>query len=268
LKVLNPTRLRDLLASVGSEPATPQQGEEVVSSDARSGADGSFEIVGLLPRSYDLRAVHRASLTCAIVRNVLAGSADARVVMDIAPRTARLAGRIIDPRGAAIAGAKVRARRELLSDDGHTDAVETEPVTTDAEGRFQFLGVSDDVQLLRVEFEEWGLSGVKPLPPTQRRDALEIVIARVGHLRVEVQTPELNAERVCVLDPSGKRLQLTVGRGGGWTMGSDSMPVSGGRTEAFRVSEDARTLVLLRGNRELARIPIVVEPGKELVVRP
>jgi RNA polymerase sigma-70 factor (ECF subfamily) len=270
LKVLNPVRLNELLASIGAELAMQsQRGSDIVSADAHSGADGSFEIVGLLPRNYDLLAIHRASLSSLIVRNVAAGSVDAQVVMDIPSRKARLAGRIVDSRGAPIAGAKVRARRVSSSDvDGHADAEETEPVTTDGQGHFQFLGVSDDVQFLRIEFEEWGLGGVKPLPPTQPRDALEIVVARIGHVRVEVQTPELKAERVCVLDQAGERLQITVSRGAGWTMGSDTMLVSGGRTEAFRVSEDARTLLLFHGNREVARIPIVVEAGKELVVRP
>jgi hypothetical protein len=269
LHVMNPVRLSELLVGLDVvAPGMPQYAD-VMSENVKSGPDGSFELIGLLPRAFDVRATHRPSLASSMVRDVLAGSVDVRVVLDNPNPSSQLSGRIVDPRGSPIAGAKVRARRLLSSDGGkHADALETEPAKTDAEGRFQFVGVSGDVQFLRIEFEEWGLGSVKPLPPTQSRDALEIVVGRIGHVRVEMVSPELGADRVCVLDQAGERLQVTVSRGGGWTMGSDTMPVSGGRTEAFAVCEDARTLVLLRNDAGVARIPITIEPGGEIVVRP
>ncbi|MGE3166752.1 MAG: sigma-70 family RNA polymerase sigma factor [Planctomycetota bacterium] len=91
---------------------------------------GRFRLTGLTARNYTLRAAHTDWVQAAS-REVAAGSRG--VILEMA-RGAELSGVVIAPDGGPVAGAMVRVR----SADPLT---RIDPATTDAMGRFHFLGL-------------------------------------------------------------------------------------------------------------------------------
>ena len=108
-----------------------------------------------------------------------------------------------------------------------------------------------------------------PIDGSVGRNSLVITVGRVARVRVELQTPGLRANSLAFLDARGVRLSLgmKVGRGG-WMGGAETWDVRDGRTGVLVLSEEACTLVLMDGDREVARVPIHLDPNAMNVLRP
>jgi len=139
--------------------------------------------------------------------------------------------------------------------------------TTDAEGRFAF-------EALHVEGTSLHFigTGVYPygrpysLESTQDLGHLEVRLPAMCSFQVLLQDPK-EAGRAAVRDAQGKLLivQTIVGNVGKADVALD---LAEGVSEVTSTSESARWLVLLKGDQEVRRVPILLEPVTTAILRP
>jgi hypothetical protein len=94
--------------------------------------------------------------------------------------------------------------------------------------------------------------------------ALVIVQPALCELQVELRGDPALADRVQVLDGTGKALELVESFGAFVSFG-DSAQLVEGKTGVVQVLETARTLVLQKDGEEVLRKPLRLEPGKRSV---
>ena len=85
-------------------------------------------------------------------------------------------------------------------------------------------------------------------------------------VQVELDAPHDRADSLRVLDAAGNQLTLNRMAGEGAHFGP-RMPILDGRSAVISLDEDAATLVLERGEDEVARMPLHLVPGAPNVVR-
>ena len=208
---------------VDAESARPLAGVKLVArADSavflgRSGADGRYTIRGLSPRRYTLSAEDDRFVPWRRSVNVAASQGDAQDVP--LARAATLAGRVVDPDGAPIEGARVMLLRSgenvfrtfMRRMEGESGAVRTAKdgsfrATRLAPGENQRLDVRHD------DFEERALGGIS-LAPGATRSGLTVVMRRGltlrGRVKDEAGRPLAGAE----VDLSSTR-SIRAGRGG------------------------------------------------------
>ncbi len=261
LMVLDPITVAELRRSVGESPS-----EEVVSygadfsSTARTDADGKFVLTCALPRAFRIRVLNSGTLECLTTDPIVPGGPEIVLQLGVTTRTGVVRGQIVDPRGVPIAGAKVHPQLLLPgSERGSRACVADTGTKTDDEGRFELQDVSLEVRELAIQVREDGPGVTRDIDRSSAAN-VRIVVGRLGHLCVRIESKELDADNVAVLDQDGRVLQLGVSRGDSAWYGDDSMPLLQRRSEPILVPEDGSTLVLRSGNREVARKSIHVLP--------
>ena len=75
------------------------------------------------------------------------------------------------------------------------------------------------------------------------------------------------ADTVTALDENGASLDINVFEGNS-QMSSTNFELHGGRSPVVVVSEDAKTLVFMKANREVLRVPLALALGQVNIVRP
>ncbi len=237
---------------------------------AECAADGSFELAGLEPRAYRLRAVDPATLLWLESEPIPAGTRDVRLAFPAEAVHERVRGRVLAGDGAGIAGVTVTMQRMALEyafpDGGTRDEFTVGASTvTDAEGRFEFARVA------RAEVELFAsgdaiLFAAAQLTPTTDPGDVRIRAERRVHLQVELAPPHGRADALQVLDESGARLLLRVMRGTTSETNSRAR-LTDGRSHVLSVSERARWVVLQRGEAEVARLAFRPAPAGVNLVR-
>jgi hypothetical protein len=245
--------------------------------------NGFFRIEGLLDREYTLCAMEERTLQRVEAR-VRAGRDDVELVMPVDGLYETLRGRVLSMAGAPLEGVTVHGqcdafRIRLGGTTVGTHHGGSEPVRTDAEGRFEIHDVPKDLAYLRLDHEdalplEWGrhVEGGLAQLVGERYDALEIRMSVRCHFQVELADPT-RADRIAVLDGDGNELEISEFRGTGRRMEGPRAPLREGRTSTVAVGEEARTLVLYQGlpsgeEREVERVPISVSPHETRTFRP
>lgn len=155
-----------------------------VSTSVRDSADGSFRLEGLDPGEWEITAEADGNAS----RSARVQVPGAEPVTLTLPRTATVAGTVVDGSGTAIAGARVFA--EALEADHAVSVFGPKAnVETDASGAFRLTRVpSGAVQILATA------RGLAPgrvkvaLAPNETRDGLCIVLSSVGSITGEVRT--------------------------------------------------------------------------------
>jgi hypothetical protein len=101
--------------------------------------------------------------------------------------------------------------------------------------------------------------------PGKELEKLVIVVDRRCHLQVELADAGM-ADGLWVLDGEGRKLEINVyfGTGRRTTERSD---IEEGKSHTMAVSDAAKTLVLLKGEVEVSRTPLVLKPGETTKVR-
>jgi hypothetical protein len=94
---------------------------------------------------------------------------------------------------------------------------------------------------------------------------LVLAIPLACHLRVWLEDPD-SADSLGVRDAHDEPLNLTVQIGGILAV-SQGVQIEGGATDLLHTTEAARTLVLRKDGREVARIPIRLRAGEVNEVR-
>lgn len=244
-------------------------------SHATAASDGSFALEGLLDRTYQLFALDPRRLESAGPIAVRAGEAHVRLHIAREPK-ARIAGRVVSRLGAPLAGVEITLGRRLAwREDAQERAARwagfalTPPsagwrlresaATTDAEGRFDlgelatlgaFLGLQGDALLLRVERE---------LDPHLDPSRLEIAVEAASRFQVVLRHPA-EADAFSLEAPDGQRVILFL-EVSGLTITAVQATIDGGRSGTVLLREGEYELVLLSGEREVRRAPILLEPG-------
>lgn len=226
---------------------------------AETDAGGAFELAGLLVRDYRLVALDPRTLVQSKSEPIAAGSRDVVLRLPADATWPRLSGRVVASDGEGIADVSVQVQRpafEFTFPDGGTrdDWSHREPVRTDAHGRFEFADVpragtelfafGDPILFASVAVESIG----DPSDVTIRAE-------RRMHLQIELDAPHERADSARVLDASEKPLILRIMRGD-TSFTNRTTKLIDGRSEVLSLSDQARTLVLLRGDEEVARIPV------------
>jgi protocatechuate 3,4-dioxygenase beta subunit len=245
------------------------RGDERFWSFERTGADGTFSIDGLLARAYRLQVIDPRTLASFESAPVTAADSPVELRLPTHDVHARVAGRVVSAAGQPIAGVNVRLYRvtyELVHESGtDNEGAQSEPVVTDADGAFEFRDVPrGDVDVLASGDTILGAGAV--LAEEADVEHVEIVASLRLHLQVELDEPRDRADRLRVFDAGGRRVLLSVFHGGG-AHADFEMPILEGRSDVLAVGERAATLVLYRGEEEVARLLLQLEPGRTNVVR-
>lgn len=249
-----------------------------------TGSDGAFAIEGLVERSYRLQAMDPETLLRSESEPVQAGSTGVRLRLPTDTLHARVAGRIVSNAGVPIAGASIYPMCDAFDTkiDGwiaSTNHGKVKGTRTDDDGRFELRNVPRSLVYLRIDGEEilpleygryvegderFEHAQVRALP-TDGIDELVITVNQRAHFRVELLDPSA-ADSLAVLDARGVALELSVYDGDNRREGV-RQPIRSGRTASIAAPDCARTLVLYRGDDEVARRVLELVPGELVQVR-
>lgn len=236
----------------------------------KTGEDGAFVLRGLLAADYRLACVERRTMRSVEIPAVPAGTKDARLVLRDADRCVRVAGRVVSRSGSAVAGVRVAPGRRLARwpyfENVPPFPMFGEAATTDAEGRFAFDRLLPDGLSFQLGSPNLLVLSWDP-PAGAKLDQLEIVVALRCHIQVDLgDHPEL-ADSFVVLGGDGAKIEAIEFRGP-TAFSHPTVKIVEGRSPVVAVTEDARTLVLSKGQQEVGRFPLSLEPGELKIVRP
>jgi RNA polymerase sigma-70 factor (ECF subfamily) len=223
-----------------------------------SAADGSFGVSDLRPGSYRLRLSDTGSGNELETEPIEAGSHDVVLRMPREEHIALVAGRVVNPAGAPLAGVEV-----WLQHASHATA----HVMTNEAGAFEFRDV------LRAPTQLWastdGFTSRVPHDLASERDLehLTITAARRCHFQLDLSDSGLEPDGFEVRDAQERPLAILLQQGSMAT-GGPRWKLTERKTPALAVTEDGVALVLLRGDEELARIPVRLQPSELTIVRP
>lgn len=216
---------------------------------------GSFRIPSLSRDDYVLRASVAGSARFAELGPVAAGSNDVVLRYPNDGTQPRLAGRVVDRRGAPVQGALVTATRDALRiplpSGRHTSWKANGPATrTGADGRFELRDVPDAAGLYVGGNDLID----RTLPPGSwdDPDAIEVRISFACHLQVEVLEPAEADLTFAILDAAGGELEIRVPLGIA-TQPLRRCPIVDGRSPVVLVPDDAEWVALYADDRELGR---------------
>lgn len=167
-----------------------------------SGSDGSFQIVGLEPGTYELHARMAGELDFVLTRDdkdkrrvtveLAAGAAHEGVTLVVDARDGVIRGQVIGADGKPAADAWVTARRALERPEGMPEAIvseiswlaDSEPVLTGEDGRFVITKLKKGNYTLVAEGPRGGSRGEKK--DVKVGDNVTIPLASLGTLAVTV----------------------------------------------------------------------------------
>ena len=223
-----------------------------------TGVGGTFVIDGLLSRSYVLRFTEALRKINFETDPIDAGVQDARVRIPDDLVRERLDGRVLSRSGSALAGAEVIAMAATRCSNG-ISTVRLGSTHTDSEGRFALTHLPRRSLMLSVS-DESVVPAYEAIPSDW--DSEEYVV-RVGlkcHIRVNCS--QVGADSFSVLDEDGKPQLIWVTS----QINGPRAPIANGSSDPLTIGDNACTLVVYQGERELGRRSFTPLPNSEVVV--
>jgi RNA polymerase sigma-70 factor (ECF subfamily) len=244
-------------------------GGHVMWSFTTSGSDGHFELPGLLPKEYRLRAFDPRTMCVVISDAHLAGTRDVEIVIGKDPRYPRIAGRVVDRIGLPVEGARVRPRLPYVSErSDETSALLGEGVSADADGRFEIRDLSKEVDMLYVYPPGGSDETIVSISSAPDVEAIIVRVPRTCHIQIDLSSSSIQADSFAVVNEKGQFLSLLMRQGEKSFSGDTIFPLVDGRSEAMSVNDDARKLVLWAEGKQVAEIPLHLAPDQLNVIRP
>jgi protocatechuate 3,4-dioxygenase beta subunit len=238
-----------------------------------AGADGRFEVLGLLPRSYRFQVFDPRTLASAVTPPLEAGRRGVEVWLPLAETWPRIAGVVVDRHGGPVAGASIwlsgegEERGEASAHGGPATLIGAR-VTSDEEGRFRIDGAARAATSIGVQAPELPTIVRRSLAEEPDVGDLRIVVSRRVHAQVDLTDSPLQAETVMFVDDRGEPVQA-IARHGEVSFGADRVALVERRSEVLSVPDAAAELVLLdRDQREVARVPVALKAGELNLIRP
>ena len=236
---------------------------------AETDGDGRFELPGLLPRAYRLRALDVGSLVLSESGPLLPGAEPVELRLDTGA-VARVAGRVQALDGTPLEGLSVHPGRTVLELDtpwlprDWSTNLFTDGVTTGPGGAFELRALTREGLVLAVEGERIFPVEVS-LPPGHDPGRVVIGASRLAHLRVVATDPGRAPDRFAALDARG-RPTVMLRRSSATGVLHPWGAITGGASVVTSVREDVVAVLLHRGDEELARVPVRLAPGETATV--
>ena len=222
--------------------------------------DGRFVLQGLLERDYTIGVLDPDRASTTRHGPFAAGRTDVTIQLSrLEPR--RIAGRVVSRKGIGLEGVRLGLHCPLFGGVHHKQS----EVATDAEGHFSFDGISG------TEITLW-IRGEHVVPSTHgvawpAEEEGKIVVDALCHLKVDLTSDPALAHTIHVVDENDDRVSLRDIGANGFLM-RYSWELIDGRSITLGVSESAEELVLLKNEKEVRRIALVLRPGRLEIVTP
>jgi RNA polymerase sigma-70 factor (ECF subfamily) len=240
---------------------------------ADTGAGGEFVLRGLLPRRYELFALHPSTLAAA---GPVAAAPGADVELRLERTALRaVAGRVVSRAGTPLAGVRVAAGRAF---DWRPAPRAEEPwagspmrppraahvfrdggVTTDAGGRFSFPGMVVEGARLSISGDTMFPTPPFELAPGLPLEDLVVTVQARSTFRVLLDQPD-EADGFTLARAEGGHVPLFV-RVEGFVMSLGRVALVGGRSPEAYTPAGEVSIVLLRGGKEVRRVAVHLREG-------
>lgn len=239
-------------------------------------AKGHFTLKGLLDRPYTIAVLDPESLLRVESEPINAGTLDASIRLPKSAYLENVRGRVVTASGQPVAGVLLMPNHDVITVqiDEHSRStfdVGGKGAVSDANGAFVFERLPRNRVYLKVTGEhivptDWarGQAGGIEAAAGKKQDAIEIQVELRYHFQVEVD-PSLG-DQVRVVDAQGRELMIYIFEGNP-RMQLDAVPLVAGRSKVMVVGEDARTLVISKGQEEVRRLPLELVQGQLTVVK-
>lgn len=232
---------------------------------ATADEQGGFELPGLLPRDYTLRALDpRTGVTADLSPVAAGGSAEIRILGEGLWPVLR--GRVQSLRGEPLGGVEVTHFARMFTAAARVPGGRFEgnalrklgSVTTGADGTFELKDVSRERSTLSFTGDR---ILPRPLDPARIADPLSVVAVVEARCHVEVALSDpYEADEVAVRDGDGEPVDISILRSGSHQANTE-IGLHDGRSGVFVVGERAARLLLLRGGRIVREVPLALQPG-------
>ena len=250
-------------------PYRPFLVEELASganAHVETGADGGFAFRGLVEgKNYRVRAWNERTLEQVVSAPLPAGTMGVVLSAPDDPWRPLVDGVVVGLDGLPLPDVRCRLSMDEYRIDGGAWMTSRQEVLTEALGRFAFADVPRAEIFIR--FNGYGSGRQLELVPGEDYRNVRVELVRSGEFVFESSDPARGPGSVCALDDAGERLGLEVSLGEGMSSTSRELALTPGGSCRATVSELARWLVLLDGERELTRLPMTIRYGAETRVR-
>jgi hypothetical protein len=237
---------------------------------ATAGDDGAFELPGLLPRDYSLRALDVRSGVVGDAAAMAGTSAEIRITrMRVVPV---LRGSVVSVRGEPVAGVQVQLFVRAFSANVRVPGGRFEGnalrsgqrTTTAADGSFELRDVGLDATRLSLRGD-----AILPMDVVVAElgnpDAVTIKVEAKCHVEVVLADPN-EADNVCARDAAGAIVDCAVLRDSSTSMTTE-LALHAGRSGVFVLTERATLLQLRRGETVVREVSLQLVPGRTTTIQ-
>ncbi|MHC4853634.1 MAG: RNA polymerase sigma factor [Planctomycetota bacterium] len=237
----------------------PESGSgNLMKVDARTGADGGFQVGGLGQRNYRLHIFDPKTLVAMITAPIAAGTADLVVRFPKDMVFAELHGVVRSSTGQPLEDVEVKCALRTFQSKVVSTWAPGDITRTDDAGRFVLERVPRAGVYLKVSGSQV-MDYEVPVEAAVKGDELVLVPPLRCHFRI--RGGRTDADAIRLLDAAGKVVSIFK-RTGQMSMSGKEWTLRRGRTSTLAASETARTLVYLAKGKELSRQPVRLVPGK------
>ncbi|MEE9127156.1 MAG: sigma-70 family RNA polymerase sigma factor [Planctomycetota bacterium] len=235
-------------------------------------ADGRFTLPGLMQHSYRLRAMHPRTALTATSSTIAAGSTGVTIRMPADATHALVSGQILTEEGEALKGIHILQACDVYNGEyrlekwnvKHTFIRHGPRTQTNAKGRFTFRNVPKDRIYLSI-YGDAILPSILKLSTLGDPAKLNITVRARYHLEVVLDDPA-TADTIAARDGVGNEVVLAKIRSGSHDQRGE-VQLRNGRSGVLAVGGRMRTLLLLKGGKVVAEVPVALTPGETTVVR-
>lgn len=231
-------------------------------NSVRTNRRGEFRLDGLSARTYRLIAVHEQSFANLESLPIEAGAKGVVLRMPADALGRNLRGRVLAKDGTPIPSVMVSLKVRGWAELEGFSAPERSLGATDEDGRFArdsipMIGVDVFFMGMDIGWESIDLDGV------DTHEEWKITLGRLTQARVDLSASAIDADAFEVRDAKDETVSIDIG----WER-RQRVDLWQGRSAVVKVSDLATTLVLMKGDRELRRVPIDLRYGELNTLRP